>query len=135
MRFAISLFAAVLTLTASGASAQTMYKCGNTYQASPCPGGVPVDAKNIPKPPANAPKPGAPASGANNPPIDKAAAERAAAIKKAHCDPLKANREVVAGIVSRGGNAEQMARYTEQRKSLDAQLKKARCDEDDTPKK
>lgn len=136
MRIAFSLFAAALTLAASGAASQTMYKCGNTYQASPCPGGVPVDAKSVPKPPAAAPKPGVPAQpGASSVPADKAAADRAAAIKKAQCDPLKANREIVAGIISRGGNAQQMARYTEQRNNLDEQMKKARCNEDDATKK
>ncbi|MBL8376297.1 MAG: hypothetical protein JNM79_00345 [Burkholderiales bacterium] len=130
MRFALSFLAAALTLAASGAAAQTMYKCGNVYQASPCPGGVPVDARNVPKPPAAASTPGT-----GNAPLDKSAAERASAIKKAQCDPLKANREIVSGILSRGGNADQMAKYTEQRKSLDAQMAKARCNEDDAPKK
>jgi hypothetical protein len=131
MRISTTLFAAALVLAASGASSQTMYRCGNVYQASPCPGGVPVDAKSVPKPPADAPKAGATgAPGTANVPPDKAAAERAAAIKKAECDPLKAQHEYVSGLVSRGGGGPQVAAYGEQKKRLEGQIKAKACDQD-----
>lgn len=48
-RFHPVFFATLLISTyliATGVTAQTAYKCGNTYSQSPCPGGVAVDASD-----------------------------------------------------------------------------------------
>ena len=48
-RFYFALFATLLIsacLITTRATAQTAYKCGNTYSQSPCPGGVAVDASD-----------------------------------------------------------------------------------------
>ncbi len=110
-----SLIATVLLVVAHGLSAQTVYRCGNSYSQTPCPGGSAIDASD------------------SRTPEQRKAHEASVRNEKRSADRLEQTREKEEAAVRRETERQEQARRDAEKASAKAATQKKSAGKEKIP--